>query len=453
MRIKLSFPLTFDEISDAIFPIKVNVHSSKTVEYISTDSREVQYGDLFFALCGENFNGEDFVYEVARKGAYTVSAKFDSADFFVKDTLSALNSLACYYKKKLSVVKVVAITGSVGKTTTKNLTLQLLSKKYKTHGTYKNYNNEIGVPLTVLSANKDTEILVIEAGMNHHGEIERISKCIEPDISVITKIGTAHIGNLGSKKNIAKAKMEIISGMKKPYVLIPLNEPYLSEYEFSKTVAVSDKKADFCFCVTQHRKNEIRFDFSSKLNNICDACIKTHSAHITECLPFALAICSSIGMSDDELYLAISELNFENDIKKYKVGTLTLIDDSYNASLESVEMAFKTLCNLSENKKSAVLGDMLELGEETEALHKKVGYLAKSAGVSKLYLFGNNAKFIKIGAIENGMSEDSIFINEDTDSPEITADQIINNSSDETIIFKASRKLKLERIIEILKAR
>ncbi len=453
MRIKLDCTLTFNEISNAIIPIKANLISKGKIEYISTDSREIKPGDLFFALQGEKFNGEDFIIEAKGKGAYTVSAKFYSADFFVKDTLSALNSLALFYKKKLSIVKTIAITGSVGKTTTKELTLQLLSKKYKTHGTYKNYNNEIGVPLTVLSAKKDTEILVIEAGMNHLGELERISRCIEPDISVITKIGTSHIGNLGSKENIAKAKMEIVLGMKKKYVLIPKDEPYLAECKFSKTVSCTDKNADFYLSVTDTRHNHIRFNFEAKSNQVCGAIIKTDLAHITECLSFALGICSSVGMSNDELYSAILELNFENSIKSYKIGTLTLIDDSYNSSLESVEMAFKTLCNLTNGSKSAVLGDILELGEETEVLHRKIGALAKKAGISKLYIFGRNAKFIKLGAMESGMKEDCIFINEDTNSPEITALQIIKNSYNETIIFKASRKMKLERIIEILKTK
>ena len=453
MRIKLDYILTPYDVFCALSPSGCSSLSQGHIECISTDSREVEKGDLFFALPGESFNGEDFVSSAKSKGAYTVSSRYRDADFFVPDTLSALSALSSFYKRKLSIRKTVAITGSVGKTTTKELTLNLLLESFKTHGTYKNHNNQIGVPITLLSAKRDTEILVIEAGMNHMGEIEKISRCIEPDISVITKIGTAHIGNLGSIEKIVEAKSEILLGMKNPYVLIPYEDKFLKRFDFTKTVSTLNENADFYLSISKSDESGTEFDFKSHFNTVRSAKIKTRLSHIPECLAFALAVSSSIGMSDEQMASAINKLPMEDDKKIYSIGKLTIIDDTYNSSLESVKMSFKTLSLSYSEKNSAVLGDVLELGEKTMSIHYEIGCIAAGAKLSKLYLFGKNAKFIKKGALDNGMKEDAIFLNEDIDAPGITAEQILSNSSDETILFKASRKVRLERVIEIIKAR
>lgn len=450
MRIRLDCPLSLCEIKYALsLKSVINPTDNSTIQFISTDTRELSSGDLFLALHGENYNGENFVFEAKNKGAYTVSAFHKDADFFVENTLSALSVLANYYKKRLLNLKsTIAITGSVGKTTTKDLISTILSKKYKTHSTYKNLNNEIGVPLTVLSAEADTEILVIEAGMNHLGEVARLSLCLEPDISVITKIGTSHIGNLGSRENIAKAKSEIITGMKKPFALVPYGENLLSNLNFAKTVSAYDRKADFSLL-----KNEESgfFDFHSSIADIYNLNIKSKLSHIPHCLSFAITVALILDMTPKEIFAVVSDLNLDSMQKICKIGELTVIDDSYNSSAESVEMALKTLSMTEYGEKSAVLGDMLELGDLSESLHKKIGEMAAKANLSKLYIIGKYAKFIKTGAVEHGFSEDRIFINESPDLPEITADQIMQNSTSDTILLKASRRLKLERITDILK--
>ncbi len=453
MRIKLDIPLSSYEIADFLPSIKSGTPKEGLIDHISTDTRELEKDDLFFALPGNNFNGEDFINVAKRKGAYTVSSLFKNADYYVNNTLAALSSLANHYKNKLSIKSTVAITGSVGKTTTKDLTLGLLSKKYKVHGTYKNYNNEIGVPLTLLSAKKDTEILVIETGMNHPGELEKLSRCIEPDISVITKIGSSHIGNLGSRENIAKAKAEIFLGMKRPYALIPHGEKLLDKYSFAKTVSADGADADFSLSVKSTELGKTVFDYTSKYNSLSSAEIRESSAHIPECLAFALSIASMLNMTNDELHSSISALELTEKSKVLKLGSLTILDDSYNSSRESVKMALETLNLYKEKRKSAVLGDILELGNETERIHLELGKLAAEAGLSKLYVFGKNAEMIKTGAVKHGMTQDTVFVNADTDAPETTAKQIINNSSNEIILFKASHNLRLERIIDILKVK
>ncbi|MBQ3017292.1 MAG: UDP-N-acetylmuramoyl-tripeptide--D-alanyl-D-alanine ligase [Clostridia bacterium] len=453
MRIKLDIPISVYEIAAYLPSIKISAMKAGLIDHISTDTRELEKGDLFFALPGDNFNGEDFIAEAKRKGAHTVGTRLKNADYCVKNTLSALSSLANHYKNKLQIRTTVAITGSVGKTTTKDMTLGLLSKKYRAHGTYKNYNNEIGVPLTLLSAKKDTEILVIEAGMNHMGELEKLSRCIVPDISVITKIGSSHIGNLGSRENIAKAKAEIFLGMEKPYALIPYGEKLLDKYSFAKTVSADGSDADFSLSVKSTHPGKTVFDYNSKYNSLRSAEIKASSAHIPECLAFAISVASMLNMTNDELYSSVSTLELTEKSKVFKIGSLTILDDSYNSSYESVKMALKTLNLHKEKRKSAVIGDILELGNETERIHFELGKLAAGAGLSKLYVFGKNAEIVKAGAVKNGMTQDAVFVNVDTDYPETTANQIINNSSNETILFKASHNLKLERIIDILKVK
>lgn len=446
MRIKLDIPIDSRCLADMLNATASRGVNDYTVEYVCTDTREVQRGDLFIALSGEIFNGEDYLADAKTIGAYTVSTKSEHTNFTVNNTLTSLSMFANKYKKLLNVKSTVAITGSVGKTTTKELTLKLLSTKFKVHGTHKNLNNEIGVPLTILSAPQNTDILVLEAGMNHSGELRRISECIEPDIAVITNVGTAHIGNLGSRKKIAEAKEEILYGMPKPYLLAPAKDCYITKYPFMKTVSASDKNADFYLF-----ENKDLYGFRSKYNLIEGFKIGSKMPHVPACLSFALSVCSVLNMSNEEILNAVNSLVFNDEEKVHKVGTLTLIDDSYNCSPESAISALNMLKKASTGKKSAVFGDMLELGEFSDELHFELGVAAANAGISKLYLIGEKSNSVKKGALIHGMSEETVFINEDPNDPQKTAMQILKNSDNETILLKGSRKLRLERIIEILK--
>lgn len=449
MRIKLDIPIFTKSLPAMLEVSSFQSRGNYKIEYVCTDSRELQGGELFFALQGDRFNAEDYLADAKNKGAYTVSSKQENTDFTVADTLTSLSHLANAYKKLLSVRSTVAITGSVGKTTTKNLTLQLLSTKFITHGTYKNLNNEIGVPMTVLSANKNTEILVIEAGMNHIGELSRISKCIEPDISVITNVGTAHIGNLGSIKKIAEAKEEILRGMRKPYLLAPYGDTHITRYPFMKTVSTTDSNADF-YLFASNTENKNLYSFRSKYNYVDNFEINCIMPHIPICLSFALSVCSVLNMSDKEILNAVNSLDFQDKERIHEIGTLTIIDDSYNCSIESARSALDMLSKTSAKEKSAVFGDMLELGEFSDELHYELGYAIAESKLSHLYLFGKNAKTVKKGAMNRGMNGDVIFINENVDAPEITAKQIRENSDNEIILLKGSRMMRLERILEIL---
>ena len=225
MRIKTEYPLYISSIAHIL---KANLKFNTKINAITTDSRECEKDDLFFALSGENFDGVDFIDEAKFKGAYTVSSSKKS-DFTVSNTESALLSVASAYKQIVNPKYTIAVTGSVGKTTVKDFVNSLLSEVMKTHKTEKNFNNIIGLSHTLLSAKKGTDALVCELGMNHRGEIDELSRAIHPDISIITNIGTAHIGNLGSQEEIAKAKLEIENGMHGGKTIIKDDEVLLSE--------------------------------------------------------------------------------------------------------------------------------------------------------------------------------------------------------------------------------
>ncbi len=453
MRIKTDIPLSLYFIKDALGKESSLKDRITFINAISTDTRNLMSGDLFIPLHGLNFNAEIFVKDAKSIGAYTLSElEYDFDTIKVESTENALLSIAKAYKKLLNLKCTVAITGSVGKTTTKNILIKLLSKKFNVCGTDLNYNNEIGVPLTVLSAKKNTEVLVIEAGMNHSGELSLISKTIEPDICIITKIGTAHIGNFGSREKIAKAKAEILDGMKNPFAIIPHNEILLNKIENKLTTSTNDSNADIYLSNWQTSNGISEFDLHFKDCTIKDLSVMSVDAHIPECLLFALGVCMKLNMSDSEIKDALKNISEPSSVKVEEIGNIKILDDSYNSSPESVNYAFKTLTMRKINSCSAVLGDMLELGNNTEQLHEAIGKEAAKAKLSSLYLFGEFSEFIKNGAIKGGMKENSIFINSDKNAPYITAMQIISNSSPgETVLLKGSRKMHMERIISELK--
>jgi len=450
MRIETEIPFTLGFVKELFNEKLKQGDHSKYISAVCTDSRLVCGGELFIGLKGERYDGSDFIKDVKESVLYSIGGLNSHADITLSDPNSSLLLLANAYKKLLPVKKTVAITGSVGKTTTKDILTELLSSKFKTHCTYKNLNNEFGVPFTVLNAPADTEILIIEAGMNHSGEIEKASLCVEPDISVITKIGNAHIGNLGSVEKIRDAKCEILYGMQRPFAIIPHNEPLLtSKIGNFKTVSTTDCNADYYL---YNNKTDGSYNLKTESNTYSLQLknIEYANFHVTECLAFALSVCCEMNIGENEIIDAIRKIDFSVFSKIIDLKSFKIINDSYNSSPEAVLEALKLLSKV-QGKKSAVLGDMLELGNLSEELHFKTGLYASSCGLDKMYLIGKYAKSICKGAVFGGFDKSRIFVNEDAENPEITAEQISEYSHDEVLLFKASRKIKLERIINILK--
>ena len=353
---------------------------NKICKNYSKDTRTIKQGDTYIGIKGEKYDGNLCWKEAFEKGAETViisniQLKQEDIDKYkdraiiqVEDTIKALGKMA-EYKRKLygNKLKVIGITGSVGKTSTKEIIASVLSQKYKTLKTEGNNNNHIGLPLTILKL-KDEEVAVIEMGMNHFGEIRYLTKIAKPDISVITNIGTAHIGILGSRENILKAKMEILEGMDKPLIVINNDNDLLSKWalENGKNVEIhtygiknqSDFKAENMIL----EENSSKFVSVSKSGRI-NISVPVGGEHFILNALCAETVGKLMNLSDNEIIEGIKNFKLAGkrmEIKHLK-NNITIINDSYNASYESMKASISSLKNMTANRKILVLGDKFEL--------------------------------------------------------------------------------------------
>ena len=436
----------------------------------SKDTRTIQKGDTYIGIKGEKFDGSSFWKDALNNGAETViinNIKLDEIEEYkkqnkniiqVEDTIKAIGEMASYkmkIQKEKYNLKVVGVTGSVGKTSTKDIIANVLSKKYKVLKTEGNNNNHIGLPLTILRL-QDEEIAVIEMGMNHFGEISYLTKIAKPDIAVITNIGTSHIGNLGSRENILKAKLEILEGMDKKKIVINndndlLNKWYLenknnieihtfgikNESEFSaKNIKLKENSSEF-ICENKNEKINIEVPVGGEhfiLNALC-----------------GLTVGKLLNLNNEEIKNGIKD--FKLTAKRMEINHLknniTIINDSYNASYESMKASISNLKNMNGERKIAVLGDMFELGDFSEKLHKEVGTEIYKNKIDKLYLIGNYSKFIGEEAEKEGYKKENIFYFENKD--ELFNNLKNNLKSGDVILIKASNGMKLFEIAEKLK--
>lgn len=435
-----------------------------TVYGVSINSRTVQTHDCFFAIKGESFDGHTFLEKAASAGAKLVIAErlpenFSTPAVIVDDTTKALGALAARYQKKFSAIT-VAVTGSVGKTTTKEFISSVLDTKYKTNSTKGNFNNEIGLPLTMLRLTSEHGAEVLEMGMNHRGEIKYLSHLAEPDIAVITMIGTSHIEHLGSRENIRDAKMEITAGMKAGGILIANgDEPLLREIApDGLTVIRAGLKSEDGYRAAHIRAalDHTLFDVSFHGTVIFrDLKIPRIGEHNVQNALYAVVIALLLGISEEKLragLLAFTPVAMRQHVEEHE--DMTFIVDCYNASPESMAAGLRVLIQTAEatsRRPVAVLGDMLELGSVSEKAHEDVGKTAAALGVKRLFTFGRAAKHIAIGALQGGMAEDAVTVIEDTDDAEAAA-KLIEGSlkKEDAVLFKASRGIALERVIKFL---
>ncbi len=454
MRIKLDIPLDINEIENTVSALPTG-HVGQ-IKYIVTDSREAAAGDLYFALDGEFFSGEDYIPDVLAVGAIPVSAKTKHPGLHVRNTKDALLALSSYYLDKLEGLRErICITGSVGKTTTKEFLKNILATRFKVHANMGNYNNDIGIPLTVFSAPFDTEILILEVGSNHLGEIGRLSRHIKPTLGIITHIGTSHIGNLGSKELIAKEKASITEGMNEPRLLTEYGEALLDFLNYKKTVSTESALADFYLMPTNEDIGGSTFDFYSNGDMISGVKFNISGRHMLSCLAFAISAAITSGIPKDSIASSVPLLG-EESVRHRLIcmNGYTILDDSYNSSRESVIADFRMLQFYRKYPISALLGDILELGRDTEAIHREIGAAAYRFGLSRLYLFGAYSIFIAEGAKDAGMQPEQIYVNTDIENPERTANDILeHHRENEVILFKASHRINLTAIIDILKSK
>ena len=388
------------------------------VENFSKDTRTIQKGDIYIGIKGEKFDGSNFWNQALDAGATAViisniqiskeeKEKYkDKTIIQVEDTFEALYEIA-KYKRSLYNIPVIAVTGSVGKTSTKDIIASVVSQKYKTLKTEGNNNNNIGLPLTILKL-KDHEALVVEMGMNHFGEISLLTNIAKPTLAVITNIGTSHIGNLGSRENILKAKLEILEGMKIPRVIINNDNDLLHKwYEENKekieihTYGINNSSDVIAEKIELgEEKSKFVVKTSSEKVNIDVPVGGEHFVYNALC---GFMVGKVLGLTAKEIQNGISKFELTKkrmDIRVLKNGA-TLINDSYNASYESMKASLKYFSSRTDLRKIAVLGDMLELGDFSKELHEKVGEEVANDNIDVLICRGEFAKNIISKANKN----------------------------------------------------
>lgn len=435
---------------DVLKPQVIKRGRKKKIKNYQIDSRKVRKGDVFFAIIGKEKNGHDYIEEVIKKKASVIIVseikeswmKEDITILKVEDTTKAMLQVAHYLRKQY-LIPVVAVTGSVGKTTTKELIFQILKTRYHVLKSPKNYNNRIGIPLTLFQLNYQYQIMVLELGMNHEHEIEELSYLCEPDVSLITNIGTAHIGYLNGKKNIAKAKLEILKGMKSGYFIQNPYDPYLKKVR-SNTIEVINPKKDYDLYFTNvqlfQTKTYAILHYQKKKYPLM---IHAPGKRMLENVLLAVQV---------GLLFQIPINTIINVIEQYTLpegrGTLmhcfnqvTVINDTYNASLESLENHL-TLLSLASNQKYLIFGDFLELGKYAKKIHKQAAKMIRKVPDLNVILIGKHSKTMK-----SYLRHSKWYLS----VKEALSDLRKTEFSNCTILVKGSRKMNLDQIVDYFK--
>lgn len=432
----------------------------------SKDTRTIQKDDVYVGIKGENFDGNILYKEAFEKGAKvcilqgveiddgTIKSLNDKAIIIVDDTIKALQEIA-KYKRSLYKIPVIAITGSVGKTSTKDIIASVVGEQFKVFKTQGNLNNHIGVPLTVLSL-KDHEALVVEMGMSNLGEITVLSKIAKPDIAVITNVGTAHIGNLGSRENILKAKLEILEGLKENGTLVINNDNDLLHTWNEKNNKVKvitfgiENKSNYNACNIISNENSSEFDMEINSQFAEKIVVPVGGKHFVYNALAAAAVGEQLGISFNKIKDGIEKFELtKSRMELIKLANyVTVINDCYNANYDSMKASIEYLAKTNSNRKIAVLGDMLELGEFSNELHTKVGEEVAKNNIDILITVGEMGKVIANTA--KNMNDKVQAYSFDANTSAIDKLKKIIQSGD-MILVKASNGMKFKEIVESLK--
>ncbi|WP_106768310.1 UDP-N-acetylmuramoyl-tripeptide--D-alanyl-D-alanine ligase [Paenibacillus faecalis] len=436
------------------------------IQGVSTDSRTVRHGSLYVPLVGERFDGHQFVVPALEAGAGAFLWQEDHGTppegpvVIVKDTLEALQSLASSYLKETGV-KVVGITGSNGKTTVKDMVTSLLETKYKVHKTEGNFNNQIGLPLTVLAMPEETDIAVLEMGMSGRHEIELLSSIARPDIAVITNVGEAHMLQLGSREEIARAKLEIISGMKPGGLLIhhgdePLITQVLAEPETKKpeglqtfTFGTGEDNDDYPTGMMFHAKGMI---FTSDRHPGEGFSLPLLGRHNVVNALAALAVAEHYGLSEEQIReglagLRLTSMRIESIETEHGV---TVLNDAYNASPKSVKAALDVLGDIKGfSRRIAVLGDMLELGPREQEFHAEIGQYISPDKVDMVFTYGPLSTYTAEAAKSRLPKGQVVAFTDKAALIESITKEVTHK---DVVLVKASRGMKLEDVVEALKS-
>lgn len=423
------------------------------LDNFSHDTRTINEGDIYVGIKGESFDGNVFYKDAFDKGAKACilddTTKIDES-YQDKTIVLVSNTLECIwklakYKRSINNIPVVGITGSVGKTSTKDMIASVLETKYKVLKTEGNNNNNIGLPFTILRL-KDEEIMVIEMGMNNMKEISFLTDIARPTVAVITNIGTAHIGNLGSRENILKAKLEIVEGLTGPLIINNDNDMLHDHIDYIKsltdiiTVGI-DNDSDY---MAKDINDDLR-EFNINGDKI--KCNIGSTAFIYNSL-VAYAIGKVCKVDSDDIKKGIDNFKLTKnrlEFKKIK-NNIVLIDDTYNASLDSIKSSLELLTNSEGKRKIAVIGDVLELGKFSKDIHREIGSELLKHELDYIVTIGNEVLYTDEVLFENNFTKVKHFLKED-ETYDFIGDLL---KEDDIVLFKGSHGMKLNNIVTYL---
>ncbi|SET30328.1 UDP-N-acetylmuramoyl-tripeptide--D-alanyl-D-alanine ligase [Oceanobacillus limi] len=442
----------------SIFPnYRGDAQETISIDEITTDSRKKVNHSLFIPIIGDKFDGHKFLEQAIKHGAVATlwSVERDLPEFLpkdfpifmVEDTVVALQKLANAYRHEINPI-VIGITGSNGKTSTKDLVSTVLKSTYRTHFTQGNLNNHLGVPRTILSMGRETEVLVLEMGMNHFGEIELLSNIAEPDYAVITNIGESHIEHLGSREGIAKAKLEIVSGLKdNGRLILDGDERLLQDVQEREKVITCGFQPhnDVTIKNAEVRENQTKFNLDEYTYTI-----PLLGSHQAQNASYAITLGKLMKIDPETIKeslhnLKMTSMRFEMIIGKNDVS---IINDAYNASPTSMKAAIEVIKQMDEyQEKIVILGDIFELGTHSEALHRSVADVIDEQ-ISAILTVGNDSKFISDAAKEKNKQ----IVSKHYHTKESLIDDLKSYLKKDTLLlFKASRGMEFESIIKEIK--
>ena len=421
------------------------------IKNISKDTRTIKDGDIYIGIKGESFDGNVFYKDAFDKGAIAcILDNIDSIDdkykdktiILVDDTIKCIQDLA-RYKRSLLDIPVIGVTGSVGKTSTKDMIYSVLSTKYNVLKTLGNNNNHIGLPLTILRYTNE-DVMILEMGMNNRGEISLLTDIAKPTIGVITNVGTAHIGNLGSRENIMKAKLEITEGLNGPLIINSDNDIIYDNLEYIKSISdvitISiDNDSDYRANVIEDNKFELE-------GEVLESPVNNRAFIYNSIVAYVIGKICSVDVSN--IRDGISNLSLTGnrlEYKEYKDG-IVFIDDTYNASLDSIKSSLEILRKEKATRKIAVIGDVLEVGEYKEEIHREIGRELFDSNLDYIVTIGESTKYTDNYLRENNYSSVMHF-DKESDSYSFIYELL---EKGDVVLFKGSNGIKLKNIVNYL---
>ena len=444
------------------------VGADRPIRAICTDSREADESTLFVALHGERTDGHTYIMQVLQTGSCVLCEKFpavpemmDASAVVVPDTQKALCDLASAYLSARTLTR-IAVTGSVGKTTTKEFLYAVLSRRFNTYKTEANYNSTVGMPMSAMGVTEQHEVAIFEMGMSARGEIAQLSRVAKPDVALITNVGSSHLEQLKTRENIALAKLEIVTGLREGGLLL-LNgdEPLLYGIKHPKfRIRAISVHGEGDYTVTDIDQQPAvwttTFTLHTPNGEMKELRIPTIGTHMVYDAAYAVVTGLELGMNEDEIRAGL--LNYQNErLRQHLVslGDVTLLADCYNAAPESMCEALHVLGSYaaSQNGRAvAVLGDMRELGESTRLMHEAVGAEAAGLGVSYLLTLGELGVSIAEGAMGAGMADENIDMFRAVDDLTDAATTLWQHlRPGDVVLLKASRAIAAERMVDALR--